>query len=81
MIDSKEPAFPAETTIIPLSHNGGRTYYKGMDLRTYTATKILSGLLSNQHVSNLSNPNDVIILAIGYADRLIKQLNEEIKNE
>lgn len=78
MIDSKAPAFPGETTIIPITHNGGMTYYKGMDLRTYTSTKILTGLLGNTNVLNISDPMDVIKLAIGYADRLITELNKEI---
>lgn len=78
MVDPKLPAFPAESTVIPISHNGGFTYYTGMDLRTYISSQVLSGILSNEHVSNISDPNSVIKLAVGYADRLITELNKEV---
>lgn len=74
MVDPKLPAFPAESTVIPLSHNGGMTYYKGMDLRTYIATHALQGLLTRQHSASFTQK---CITAVKYADGLIEALNEK----
>ncbi len=60
-----------------LEHQGFQYHAPGMTLLDYTAVACLHGLLSRSG-EGLMEPRDAAESAIGYAEELVRQLNERV---